>query len=115
MSLAAERAFHRHSDNLCAGGTLECGGLTPPWNYYSGRVTTTCEPSSLECCGSSRLTLRFAQYEGGVKPPRSKALRTFSGLPVLAGGGRATFMNVGASTLPCADALLFCRPALCSH
>lgn len=73
------------SDNLGAGGTLECGALTPPWNYSSGYMTRTCEPSLLECCGSSHLIPKFAQYEGGIEPPHSKALHAFLWPPVVAG------------------------------
>jgi len=44
---------HLFGQNECAEGTLDCGGLTPPWS-------------------SSAL------LQGGVEPPQSKALRALS-------------------------------------
>ena len=53
------------SENACAEGTLECGGLTPPSHRTEGT-------QSLSRTGAA------AKMQGGVKPPHSKALRAFS-------------------------------------
>jgi len=48
-------AHERDYENGCAKGTLDCGGSTPPWNHP------------------------WDDDKGGVEPPQSKVLRTFSG------------------------------------
>jgi len=53
-------SYRRLFENHCAEGALECGGLTPPWNRHGAGITQS------------------AMYEGGVKPPHSKALRAFA-------------------------------------
>jgi hypothetical protein len=52
-------SYRRFFENPCAEGTLECGGLTPPWNRHGAGNT------------------QGVTYEDGVKPPHSKALRAF--------------------------------------
>ena len=46
------------------GALVECGGLTPPWDF--GAVAPWLRTAFRPRC------------EGGVKPPHSKALRAFS-------------------------------------
>ena len=65
-------------ENLCAEGTLECGGLTPPWNYRGRQSYTTHQWRPLKLFSQET---RSAQCKGGVEPPHSKALRTFSWFP----------------------------------
>jgi hypothetical protein len=62
-------------ENLCAEGTLECGGLTPPWNYRGRKSYTTHQWCPLKLFSQET---RSAPCKGGVEPPHSKALRAFS-------------------------------------
>jgi len=65
-------------ETLCAEGTLECGGLTPPWNYRGRKSYTTHKWRPLSLFSQET---RSAQCQGGVEPPHSKALRAFSSFP----------------------------------
>ena len=65
-------------ENLCAEGTLECGGLTPPWNYRGRQSYTTHQWRPLKLFSQES---RSAQRKGGVEPPHAKALRAFSWFP----------------------------------
>jgi hypothetical protein len=64
--------FFRYSESQCAEGTLECGGLTPPWDFRTGLELHDGPASS----NTAVLLANVGWYgEGGVKPPHSKALR----------------------------------------
>jgi len=65
-------------DDPCAEGTLDCGGLTPPWGLQTARnyPMRRIRPSSR--ADASQPRHRSSLCEGGVKPPHSKALRACS-------------------------------------
>jgi hypothetical protein len=62
----------RCSENPCAEGTLECGGLTPPSACLLHRASRGASPAAGPAAFMAGI------FQGGVKPPHSKALRAFS-------------------------------------
>ena len=73
-----------HEDD-CAEGTLECGGLTPP----SPRLLPL-SPAGGRLRPLAPLVFMPGLFQGGVKPPHSKALRAFSQTVVNAGSWGST-------------------------
>jgi hypothetical protein len=65
--------------NRCAEGTLECGGLTPPWDLGSGAMPlrTAFGPGCAKAASSRRTPRRFARFSwSALKRGRGRACPT---------------------------------------
>jgi len=63
------------SENACAGGTLDCGGLTPPWDFGAAavRLRTAFPPRGAKAASSRRTPRRCAHFHGFRVPVSRRA------------------------------------------